>query len=224
MLAGGGQAMQNRILAEVRAYWEGLRKGRAVPGRAEVNPRGIERALEYAFILERIAPGMARFRLAGMHLNDVLGMEVRGMPLSAFFMPEARKQISQVLEEMFQHPAVAELGLVAEAGFGKPALTARLLLLPLSSDFGDVNRALGCLVSEGKIGRTPRRFVVSSAQCSPILAGTPIEASAVSPIQISDLASSAPRHAAPGLAEAPSCFASTPEARRALLRLVKSDE
>ena len=55
-----------------------------MPRRAEIDPRGIENALEYAFILERIAPGMARIRLAGIHLSDLMGMEVRGMPLTSF--------------------------------------------------------------------------------------------------------------------------------------------
>ena len=36
-----------------------------------------------------------------------------------------------------------------------------MLLLPLKSDLGDTSRALGCLVSDGKIGRTPRRFDAS---------------------------------------------------------------
>ncbi|MEM1421046.1 MAG: PAS domain-containing protein, partial [Pseudomonadota bacterium] len=61
--------MQHPGLSLVEAYWEGLRAGRLVPRRADVDPRGIDQALEYSFILERIAPGMARFRLAGMHLN-----------------------------------------------------------------------------------------------------------------------------------------------------------
>ena len=81
-------------LREVEAYWSGLRDGRAMPARADVDPRGIQSALEYAFILERIAPGVARFRVAGMHLNDLMGMEVRGMPLTAMFVPEGRKEIS----------------------------------------------------------------------------------------------------------------------------------
>ena len=43
-------------LKQMEAYWEGLRHGRTVPLRTDVNPRGIENVLEYAFILERIAP------------------------------------------------------------------------------------------------------------------------------------------------------------------------
>ncbi|MEZ5686504.1 MAG: PAS domain-containing protein [Paracoccaceae bacterium] len=63
--SGQNRVNARQITAELRAYWEGLRQGRqAVPSRAEVDPRGIDRALEYSFILERVAPGMGRFRLS----------------------------------------------------------------------------------------------------------------------------------------------------------------
>lgn len=218
-------AMRYRSLAVVRAYWEALRKGRLVPGRAEVDPRGIEQALEHAFIAERIAPGMARFRLAGMHLNDLMGMEVRGMPLSSIFAPEARQRISEVLEAVFQGPEVAEIALLAEAGIGKPPLSARLLILPLKSDLGDVNRALGCLVSDGQIGRSPRRFTISAVQMSQITAGLPVEGGtvqAVNPAQPSPELLGQPGFSEPGRAFS-SPPVGTPEARRAAFRIVKSD-
>ena len=78
------QASFYNPIAEVEAYWEALRGSRLMPTRAEIDPRGIEQALEYAFIVERIAPGIARLRIAGSHLNELMGMEVRGMPLTAF--------------------------------------------------------------------------------------------------------------------------------------------
>lgn len=156
------------VLAELETYWQALRGNRLVPARSEVDPRKIEDALEYAFILERIAPGMGRFRLAGMHLNDLMGMEVRGMPLTAFFTPEARKQVNEALEEVFDAPAIARLTLAGERGIGRPPIDARLLLLPLKSDFGDVSRALGCLVTLGPVGRTPRRFEVSRHEVVPL--------------------------------------------------------
>ncbi|MEM1360171.1 MAG: PAS domain-containing protein [Pseudomonadota bacterium] len=161
--------MQHPTLSTVEAYWEALREGRLVPRRADVDPRGIDRALENAFILERIAPGMARFRLAGMHLNDLLGMEVRGMPLTSFFTPDARRQVSDALEHVFEEPASARFQLIAERSIGKPAMEAELILLPLKSDLGDVSRALGCLVSTGEIGRTPRRFDVAEVKVTPLL-------------------------------------------------------
>ncbi|HHB80338.1 MAG TPA: PAS domain-containing protein, partial [Aliiroseovarius sp.] len=92
-------------LSQVEAYWEGLRNGRPMPARAEVDPRGISDALEYAFVREKIAPGMARLRVAGHHLNDLLGMEVRGMPFSALFLPEARGKLQEAMETAFTAPA-----------------------------------------------------------------------------------------------------------------------
>src|SRR5690606_32280451 len=67
----GGIGMA-RILTDLRDYWQSLRRGRAVPARADVEPHGISRALDHAFVLERIAPGAARFRLAGRHLIDLM--------------------------------------------------------------------------------------------------------------------------------------------------------
>lgn len=135
-------------LRQVEAYWCALRNGAAVPRRAQIDPRGLENVLEYAFILERIAPGVARFRLAGQHLNTLAGMEVRGMPLSAFFTPSGRIHISAALEHVFDAPAVAELLLQGKPKFGRAAPKARIILLPLQDENGEITRALGVLVAE----------------------------------------------------------------------------
>jgi hypothetical protein len=200
---------------EVTAYWEALRCGRQVPLRSEVDPRGIERALEYAFVIERIAPQIARFRLAGMHLNDLLGMEVRGMPITAMFTVAGRTEVATAMERVFQDPAVVSMRLRAESGIGKPPLDARLLLLPLRSDLGDITRALGCFVARGQIGRAPRRFNVSDAEILAIEAGKPLR-------QFARVEPEAAAHVV-GLAEDPRQFQPAPIRQRPHLRLVKSD-
>lgn len=155
-------------IATVEAYWHALRGHRVMPRRAEVDPRGIENALEYAFILEQIAPGVGRLRIAGSHLSDLLGMEVRGMPLSAFFMPGTRDELAAVLTTVCDGPSTASLSLQAEPGGGKPALEARMILLPLRDEVGAVSRILGCFDSKGGIGHTPRRFAITSRRLTPI--------------------------------------------------------
>lgn len=160
-----------RIIAELRGYWDGLRRGRAIPTRAEIEPRGLRTALGHAFILERIAPGAARFRLAGRHLIDLMGMEVRGMPLCSFFNPGARGHLSDVLETVFAGPQIAELSLLSEGAYARPPLIARMLLLPLRSDLGDVTRALGAVVAESEIGRPPRRFDLTGEVLSAVIEG-----------------------------------------------------
>ena len=167
-------AQPARILAELRDYWHGLRQGRAIPARSEVEPRGIRRALDYAFILERIAPGAARFRLAGRHLIDLMGMEVRGMPICSFLNPPSRGRLSDVLETVFKAPQIAELRMEARAEYSRPELSARMLLLPLRSDLGDVTRALGCLIAEGNVGSAPRRFDLLEHRITPVFEGAEV--------------------------------------------------
>ena len=162
-------AMKHPAVSQVEAYWEGLRGARTAPLRSEVDPRGIDRALEHAFILERIAPGLARFRLAGMHLNELMGMEVRGMPLTSFFTPDARQAVTEALGHVFEQPAKAEFELQGERGSG--GLPGQMILLPLHSDLGDVSRALGCLVTQGQIRRSPQRFDVAQTRLVPLVPG-----------------------------------------------------
>ncbi|WP_068111551.1 PAS domain-containing protein [Tropicimonas marinistellae] len=164
-------ASQFPMIGSVETYWDSLRGDRRMPTRSEIDPRGLDRALSRCFILERLAPTVARFRLAGTHLNDLLGMEVRGMPLTAMFLPDARKQVSDALEQVFDSPARALLTLSGDRGIGKPPMDAALLLLPLMSDLGEVTRILGCLPTLGPIGRTPRRFTVRQSRVLPILHG-----------------------------------------------------
>jgi len=235
-LAEAAKDVRFPVVNELETYWHALRGDRAVPARSEVDPRRIENALEYAFVLERIAPGMARFRLAGMHLNDIMGMEVRGMPLTAFFTPEARRRVGATLERVFEAPARAQLALAGEQGMGRPPLEGRLLLLPLKSDFGDVTRALGCFCTLGPVGRTPRRFDVTAEDIVPVRAPTRASgdrpSSAPPPANRGAKADTAPR----GLAEPGAPFArsgaeegsSHPGRRKAggrpRLYLVRSDD
>lgn len=202
----------------VEAYWDALREGREMPKRADIDPRGIESALEYAFILERVAPGVARLRIAGSHLHDLMGMEARGMPLTSFFEHETRTRVAGLLEEVFQTPATAELKMFSTASLGQPALEARMVLLPLKSDLGDVSRILGCLVAVGDMGTIPRRFDLRSVEMNRIGDG-------VAPAP----AVEAPKPVSTGFAEPQNGFkgaeASTTKPKFPhYLRLVKSDD
>ncbi len=160
-------------ISRVEGYWEGLRNGRLMPARSEVDPRGISDVLEYAFVLEKLAPGVARLRLAGMHLNDLMGMEVRGMPLTAMFLPEARRDLQVLLEAVLDAPAKVTLALESDHGITRPKLEANLVLLPLKDEQGRPTRILGALQAKGKIGRGPRRFKILSKQIDEILGDEP---------------------------------------------------
>ncbi len=189
-------------------YWQSRRVNGQVPRRADIDPRGIEPLLSNAFIVDRIAPGLARLRVAGVHLSDLLGMEVRGMPISAFFNPGHRDTLAQHLVQVFDAPAMMRLSLRSEGGYGTAALIGTMVLLPLASDLGDISRALGCLITNGAPLRAPRRFDITRSHVAPIdLTG---------PAEITDTAH------AEGFAEMAAPFERQSEAKRPYLRLVHS--
>lgn len=122
-------------LAQVRAYWEGLRRDNALPARAAIDPRGLSGVLDRVFLAERIGRGLVQVRIAGSGLADFAGMDVRGLPLSCLFAAESRTQLGITIERVFETPAVAELDLGSDRG-GGGGLIARLLLLPLADEGG----------------------------------------------------------------------------------------
>lgn len=155
--------MDDSPLKDMRDYWDELCAGRVVPLRSEVDPRAISTSLENGFILERSQPGSVRFRLAGTHLSELMGMEVRGMPLRAFVDPTTRNAFSTTLERVFDGPEVHEYRLISSQP-NAPKMTARMLILPLKSDQGSIDRALGCMVASRSVGLTPRRFKIAETR------------------------------------------------------------
>lgn len=149
-------------------YWNSTRKDHDIPLRSNIDPRGIAGMLSRTFILEEIAPGLARFRVAGTQLGDLLGMDVRGMPISAMLRPDAREQMSGAMAKMFDKPGILRAALVSPRELRRPKLEAELLILPLRDDRGSITRAIGCLVTKGEIGRTPRRFDIRHIRVDPV--------------------------------------------------------
>ncbi|WP_323041969.1 PAS domain-containing protein [Gemmobacter sp.] len=196
-------ATQPAQFAQLEGYWQALRPADgALPRRADFDPRGIADMLECCLLLERIASGQVRIRLAGMALCDLLGMDLRGMPLSALMVPEARVALAAHLERVFAGPAIGRYRLEGERGFMRAPCMGDMLVLPLLGQSGRPDRALACLVTDGRAGPAPRRFALAMGGSRPI--GGLVARPAPTPV--------------PGMAEAPAPFAGP---GRPHLRLVK---
>ena len=146
---------------DMEAYWASLPRTRGVPMRKDVDPSKMAGLLEDSFILERVAPGVARVRVAGRNVARLLGIEPRGLPLTAAFLPEARAAMSQHLEEAFTSPGLMEIALTSPRAVGQPLLQGKILLLPLRDDHGRVSRMMGVLVMSGRRGMGGRRFTIA---------------------------------------------------------------
>ena len=182
------------MLSSLKSYWERLRAGRIAPYRAEIDPRQFETALENMFIVERIAPDNMRIRLAGMNICEMMGMEVRGMQPGFLIDETDRLRFERLLNVVMAEPSVVELRLSADGRGGR--YRATMLLMPLRSDFGEINRVLGCISGQGDVYAPPLAFRVDDV--------------AVTPIEPSQSADSL--HALPGFAEEQAGFDAGPSA------------
>ncbi|SLN15945.1 PAS domain-containing protein [Pseudooctadecabacter jejudonensis] len=148
-------------LTELETYWRSLPRSRGVPARADLDPVAMGRQLEDSLILERVAPGVARIRVAGRNIGKLIGLEPRGLPLTTVMTPNSRATLSEYIERAFNTPSVVELPLKSPRAVGQPPLQGKLLLLPLRDEDGDVTRMLGILVMSGRRGMGGRRFEIS---------------------------------------------------------------
>lgn len=163
---GSSFEMNDLMLSSLKSYWERLRAGRIAPYRAEIDPRQFESALENMFILERVGIGNMRIRLAGMKVCEMMGMEVRGMQPGYLIEEADRQRFDRLLNVVMGEPAVVELKL--EAKCRGSIYRATMLLMPLRSDFGDINRVLGCTSGEGEAYAPPLSFSIRDVSVTPI--------------------------------------------------------
>ena len=161
--------MQNPIFNNLFEHWSALRSRNDVPNRCEIDPRVFPDALENTFIFERIAKSDFRTRLAGMNLCDMMGMEVRGLSAASFMLSHERDRIQQVLEQILARPAIGELALIGRDLAGKE-VAVNMILLPLRSDMGEVNRVIGCISYPQKPFTAPLRFAIQSQKLTPLSA------------------------------------------------------
>jgi hypothetical protein len=149
-------------LDEVEEYWTRLRAQQGdLPTRAQLDPRGFSRALSNCFVAEAITPRHLRLRLSGQHLQDLMGMDLRGMPLSALVLPDSRPVLEELIEDILsERRPGARVRIISPRSYGRQALFGGLLLLPLAREAGTPPRILGALATVGTVGWTPRRFQI----------------------------------------------------------------
>lgn len=143
-------------LGQLEQHWQELHSSSSVPKRSDIDPSEIDAALPWAFVLHRVAPGVARLRVAGQKLHEILRMDPRGMPLSAFFAVDDRSTLAVHLEAVFSEPALVQLPLHRPAAFLRPAVTGALLIMPLADEHGEVTRAFGALVTDRPMSQRSR--------------------------------------------------------------------
>jgi len=155
-------------LRVVEGYWASLREDGALPRRDQVHPRALSDVLPHVFILERVAPGVARFRVAGAQLMKLAGLDVRGVPISTFFHANGRKGLSTALEACFDGPAIVEATLIARSVKRGPEVRGHIILCPIMSDSGEVSRILGAVQMSDRLVSDAYRLTLGPYAVKPV--------------------------------------------------------
>lgn len=139
----------------VREYWEGMNRLDGIPRRSDVNPLHFAESLDFAFLLEKPTQGAAQFRMAGSHLADFLGKEVRGLPASTMVSIAQKQTLQDLIELVFTtgKPVFAILRPGDDS-----QIHAALSVFPLLDDSGNLTRAIGTFQCFGYREVTPLHF------------------------------------------------------------------
>lgn len=157
---------ESALLEQAWRYWTSQRKGGDLPRRASLDPKAMGPILGHAMVLDRARPGAVRVRLGGHVLTQLMGMEVRGLPVRAFFDIADRDRVMAHVEDVFETPSTLEFDLISDGRGG--IVTGRMLILPLLDMTGDVTKALAVLVTDRVVADPPRRFQLTKATSLPV--------------------------------------------------------
>ncbi|MEE2946180.1 MAG: PAS domain-containing protein [Pseudomonadota bacterium] len=131
------------LIAEVEAYWQGLRQERCIPKRSDLDPRGIRGALTNAFILNVPDHGSARFRIVGSQISSLRQRDLNGSAVSDLISEPRKGIIDDILADVTVLPAKARLNFAQNENDDR--VIAQMVLLPMTNEAGQLNRILGCL-------------------------------------------------------------------------------
>ena len=97
-----------------------------------------------------------------------------------FLIDEAdRVRFDRLLNVVMSEPAVVELKLAAQNRAG--LYRATMLLMPLRSDFGEINRVIGCTSGQGELFAPPLAFAIEEVTVTPVEPGAGAEPKAAVP-------------------------------------------
>jgi len=138
--------MKEAVSRQLYSYWNAMRGERLAPKRFEIEPSQIAKILPDTFILERINPETARFRLAGTRICEAFAAEFRGVNIFDLFCLEDKITLQREFSVIARQGAV---GVFEIEGGTKSARKVRfeIVVTPLMHTREVVDRYLGSITS-----------------------------------------------------------------------------
>ncbi len=114
------------------------------PARDQIDPGAIKWILPDIFILEYKGEGNFPFSLAGTHLCDHYGTELRGLNMCDFWAGQDRTSFVHVLQSVVEESAVGVVGFSAHTTL-EGSCNMEMLVMPVKSPANRPPRVLGCI-------------------------------------------------------------------------------
>lgn len=137
--------MRQQATRELYAYWNALRRQRAAPDRAEIDPAAIRTVLSDTFMIEADRDSLFPLRLSGARVNALWARDLKGRSFLDLW-GEDRANIAAVLLTVMDGACPVVAGAQTKLG-GRPPIDLELLLLPLRHHGRTHARVLGSLSS-----------------------------------------------------------------------------
>lgn len=139
--------MKHTVSRELYSYWDGLRKGRCSPERADIDPAAIRNVLSDTFILGTEEDGPAApfsIRLSGTRLNALFLREMKGRSLLDLWLEDDKAGVKRILQTVLDDAAPLVAGLRGGPS-GHRAVDLEMVLLPLRHAGRTHARILGAI-------------------------------------------------------------------------------
>jgi hypothetical protein len=124
-------------------YWDGLRRGRAMPARADVDPTAIPSLLPLIIMYDVAAGGGYTIRLVGEEVVEFVGRNATGSPAGSIMPPRSAEMIIRILDVVTNERAPKFRAGKAHWLADKKYRDFEACFLPLSADGETVNIVLG---------------------------------------------------------------------------------
>lgn len=140
--------MRQQATRELYSYWNGLRRQRAAPDRAEIDPSAIRSILSDTFMIESDRDGLFPLRLSGARINALWARDLKGRSFLDLWGSD-RANVAAVLLTVMDGACPIVAG-AQTALAGRPPIDLELLLLPLRHHGRTHARILGSLAAANR--------------------------------------------------------------------------
>ena len=137
--------MRQQATRELYAYWNAIRRERAAPDRADIDPAAIRRILSDTFIIEADGEGQFPLRLTGGRLNGLWLDETKGRSFPGLWGDDCAS-VTAVLWTVMDGAVPVVMGAWA-APQDRPPVELEVLLLPLRHQGRTHARILGAIAA-----------------------------------------------------------------------------